>query len=87
MPISADIGIIGAGCTVPAPRTTWPGVACRPSCSSAAPGSAALTPADLAARFPALDLEDTAVGVREEHNGFADPYRTALGYAAARILG
>ncbi|GLL02177.1 NAD(P)/FAD-dependent oxidoreductase [Dactylosporangium matsuzakiense] len=44
---------------------------------------AVLTPADLAARFTGLDLEGTAVGVWEEHAGYADPHRTALGYAAA----
>lgn len=44
-----------------------------------------LSPAQLAARFPDLDLDGTAIGVWEEHAGYADPYRTALGFAARAV--
>ncbi|MFF5232768.1 NAD(P)/FAD-dependent oxidoreductase [Dactylosporangium sp. NPDC000521] len=39
----------------------------------------------LATRFSYLNLDGTAVGVWEERAGYADPYRTALGYAAAAV--
>jgi glycine/D-amino acid oxidase-like deaminating enzyme len=44
-----------------------------------------LTPTDLAARFPDLNLDGTAIGVWEANAGYADPYRTTLGLADRAI--
>jgi glycine/D-amino acid oxidase-like deaminating enzyme len=44
-----------------------------------------LTPSGLQARFAGLNLDATAIGVWEEHAGYADPYRTTLGLAARAV--
>ncbi|MFI5915112.1 NAD(P)/FAD-dependent oxidoreductase [Dactylosporangium sp. NPDC051541] len=44
-----------------------------------------LTAAELADRFPELNLDGTAFGVWEERAGYADPHATALSYAARAV--
>lgn len=48
-------------------------------------GHTVLSPAELAARDGGLNLDGTAIGVWEDDAGYADPYRTALGYAARAV--
>ncbi|GAB3829879.1 NAD(P)/FAD-dependent oxidoreductase [Dactylosporangium cerinum] len=48
-------------------------------------GHTVLGPDDLADRFAYLNLDGTAVGVWEDRAGYADPRRTALGYAARAV--